>query len=446
MKSPFTSVHQKKYFFNTSWLIADKVVRIFANLIVGVVVVRYLGPENLGLLNYAVAAIFIFQPFANLGLGDIVIRELVKNDGREKEILGTAMLTRLLGGLFVLSIVILFNFLTEYGDDSYPLILITSCLLLVQSTDLIDRYFQAKLKSKLNVKASLTAMLITSVLKLLMVYFAMPVLYFVIIYVLDFVIISLLLIYFYLKQEGRLNLEFNRAIAMEYLKLSWPLIISGLMVVAYMRIDQLMIKEILGVPALGNFSAAIKLSEAYYFLPIVITSSLYAAIINGKNMGEAVYNARMQKLFDMLTWISLPAALVISLIAEPLVPILYGNKYSPEVGTVLAIHIWASVIVFWGNASNKWLIIENMPRYITINTTLGCIVNIMLNLLLLPVMGIKGAAISTLAAQFTAVCIGPLLFKKSRRVLVIMFGSLNIVRVGKVALNTAGRILNKNQN
>ncbi|RYD82186.1 MAG: flippase [Sphingobacteriales bacterium] len=443
MKSPFTSIHQKNYFFNTGWMLADKVVRIFANLIVGIAVSRYLGPKNLGLLNYALSAIFIFQPFANLGIGDIVVRELVGNNNKEKEILSTAILTRLGGGLLILSFVLLFNFISEYNSENYYLILITSCLLLIQSTDLIDKYFQAKLKSKLNVKASLTAMLITSVLKLMLVYLAAPVVYFVLVYVLDFLLISLFLIYFYLKQEGKLTFIFNKEMAIGFLRQSWPLIISGLMVVAYMRIDQLMIEKMLGATALGNFVAAVKLSEAYYFMPIVITSSLYAAIIHGKSMGEAVYKARMQKLFDLLTWISLPLALVISLIAHPLIPILYGSKYSYDVGTVLAIHIWASVIVFWGNASNKWLIIENMPRYITINTTLGCFVNIGLNLILLPKIGIKGAAIATFAAQFTAVCIGPMLFSKSREVLFLMFNSLNIVRVGKFALDAGKKMLHK---
>jgi O-antigen/teichoic acid export membrane protein len=215
------------------------------------------------------------------------------------------------------------------------------------------------------------------------------------------------------------------------------------MVVAYMRIDQLMIEKMLDATALGNFSAAIKLSEAYYFMPIIITSSLFAAIVNGKTLGESIYKVRIQKLFDLLTWISLPLAIVISLIADPLVHILYGNKYSSEVGTVLAIHVWASVIVFWGNASNKWLIIENMSRYITINTTLGCIVNISLNLLLIPTIGIKGAAIATIAAHFTAVVLGPLLFTRSRKVLPYMLNSLNVVRVGKFVVAAAGRVLNK---
>ncbi|MGZ5244626.1 MAG: flippase [Bacteroidia bacterium] len=443
MKSPFTSIHQKNYFFNTGWLLADKVVRIFANLIVGIVVVRYLGPENLGLLNYAISAVFLFQPIANLGLGDIVVRQLVKNENEEKEILSTAILTRLGGGLFVLSLVLLYNYIMDYGTANYPLVIITSCLLLVQSTDLIDRYFQAKLKSKLNVKASLIAMLFTSAIKLLLVYWQAPVLYFVIVYVLDFIIISLLLIYFYLKQEGHLEFVFNKEMAKDFLQQSWPLIISGLMVVTYMRIDQVMVEKMLDSKALGNFSAAIKLSEAYYFMPIIITSSLFAAIVNGKSMGESVYRVRMQKLFDLLTWISLPMAIVISLIAHPLVHILYGDKYSDEVGTVLAIHVWASVVVFWGNASNKWLIIENMSRYITINTTLGCMVNITLNLILIPRIGILGPAISTIAAHFTAVVIGPLLFARSRKVLPYMLNSLNVVRVGRFAIDAAGNMLGK---
>jgi len=154
-------------------------------------------------------------------------------------------------------------------------------------------------------------------------------------------------------------LKFKRETAVSLLKDSWPLILSSMVIAIYMKIDQVMIKEMLDAEAVGNYAAAVRLSEAWYFIPMVISSSLFPAIINAKKISEKLYYDRLQKLYNLMVWMAISIALPMTFLSDWIVNLLYGAKYS-EAGDVLMIHIWAGVFVFLGVASGKWFVAENL--------------------------------------------------------------------------------------
>src|SRR3990170_6548662 len=104
-----------KYLINTSWLALERVFRMMVALLVGIWVARYLGPEKFGLLNYAQSLVVLVGALATLGLDSIVTRELVKQPTKRNEILGTAFVLKLAGG--VLAIVILTGIINSLGTD-----------------------------------------------------------------------------------------------------------------------------------------------------------------------------------------------------------------------------------------------------------------------------------------------------------------------------------------
>jgi O-antigen/teichoic acid export membrane protein len=169
-----------------------------------------------------------------------------------------------------------------------------------------------------------------------------------------------------------------------------------------MKVDQIMIKQMLGSIQVGEYAAAARLSEAWYFIPVVICSSLFPAIINAKKISDKLYYERLQKLYDIMVWGSIVIIIPVTLSSEWLIAITYGSEYSRSAG-VLVIHIWASIFVFLGVASSSWFIVENLQKYSFYRSLMGACLNIVLNFLLIPRYGVYGAAISTLAAQFIAV-------------------------------------------
>jgi O-antigen/teichoic acid export membrane protein len=181
----------------------------------------------------------------------------------------------------------------------------------------------------------------------------------------------------------------------------------------YMRIDQIMIKGMLGDREVGLYSVAVRLSEVWYFIPLVITNSLFPAIVGAKKINKELYYTRLQRLYTFMVWMALGLAIPMTLLSGWLVTLLYGAAYK-EAGAVLMIHIWAGVFVFYGCARGQWLLSENMQTYGLICTSIGAIMNIALNSVLIGRMGIIGAAIATFISYGTSSIIVPLFFYKDR--------------------------------
>jgi O-antigen/teichoic acid export membrane protein len=194
--------------------------------------------------------------------------------------------------------------------------------------------------------------------------------------------------------------RYSKDIAREMLSHSWPLILSGLTVMIYMRIDQIMIGQMLGDKEVGLFSVAVRLSEIWYFVPMGIASSVFPAIMSAKKHSEALYLARIQQLYDFMTWLGIFVAVVATLLAPFAINLMYGGAYA-ETASVLSIQIWAGVAVCMSFAHGKWLITENLQKYSMYYTAFGAVLNVTFNLILIPICGIKGAAIATLIAQFS---------------------------------------------
>jgi O-antigen/teichoic acid export membrane protein len=180
-----------------------------------------------------------------------------------------------------------------------------------------------------------------------------------------------------------------------------------------MRIDQIMIKEMLGKREVGLYSAAVRLSEAWYFIPIIITSSLFPSVVNAKKVSESLYYSRIQHLYSFMFLLSFSIALLMTFLSDWMMVLLYGEAYR-EAGQVLMINIWAGVFVFLGVASSKWFLSEGLQNLLTVNTVIGAIVNVILNFILIPKYGICGAAIATVISQSIASYFMNFLFSETR--------------------------------
>jgi len=349
-----------KYFKNTSWLFGEKILRMVMGLFVGIWVARYLGPEQFGLFSYAQSFVGLFTAIATLGLDGIVIRELVKDESRRDELIGTAFWMKLFGAVLVLMFLgIAVNF-TSNDMQTNMLVFIIASATIFQSFNVVDMYFQSKVMSKYVVYANVITLFISSLVKIILILNEAPLMAFAWVVLFDSFVLGVGFLYFFLKKStfSIRYLRFKQETAASLLKDSWPLVLSGIVVSIYMKIDQVMIKEMLGSDAVGQYAAAVRLSEVWYFIPMVISASLFPAIINAKKVSEELYYARLQKLYDLMVWIAIAIAIPMTFLSDWVVDLLYGEVYS-QAGSVLMIHIWAGVFVFLGVASGKWFISEN---------------------------------------------------------------------------------------
>lgn len=388
---------------NMGWLTLDKVLRIGVGLIMAVLVARHLGPEMFGALSFALAFVGIAGPLASLGLKQIVVRDLVKEPGTTAEILGTAAAMRAIAGVLTYAVLIGAIFLLRPEDGlAIGMVIIIGLIVVVQVSEIASFWFESQVLSKYTVLATGIAFAIFTIVRIVLLLLEAPVVAFATATSAEAAVASCLVVAIFFRKGHRpLSLNVNRDRARRLLWDSWPLFLSGIAVIIYMRIDQIMLGQMLDVGAVGVYSVAVKISEAWYFVPTIIVASVFPALIASREHNQVEYYARLQRLFDLLVWLAIAIAVPITLLATPLVIILFGEAYS-DAGPVLTIHVWASVFVAIGLASGKWYVLEGRQILSFQRTALGVVINVGLNVLLIPRLGVSGAAWATLISYSVA--------------------------------------------
>ncbi|MDF5711732.1 MAG: flippase [Nostoc sp. S4] len=381
---------------NTGWLFVDRILRMGVGLIVGVWVARYLGVQQYGLLNYATAFVALFSSFATLGLDNVVIRDIVRDSSVKQNILGTSFWLKLFGGVSSLLLAISAIYVLRQDDKmTISLVAILGSAGIFQAFDTIDFWFQSQVQSKYTVVAKNTAFIIITLIKVALIKMQAPLIAFAWMTVGEMALGAMGLAIAYKIKGYSLRLWcWSFSVAKTLLKESWPLILSGVTIMIYMRIDQIMLGEMVGDRAVGIYSAASRISEVWYFIPTAIVSSVSPAIFAAKHSSEEVYYQRIKQLLRLMVLISMTIALPMSFLSGSIISMLFGDSYAAAAG-ILAIHIWASLFVFVGVGASPWFIAEGLTHLYLRRTLIGAIINVLLNLFLIPTYSGMGAAIAT---------------------------------------------------
>lgn len=415
----------KKVLGNTGWLISDRLIRMAVGLFVAAWVARYLGPDQYGLLNFSLALVALVGVLSNLGLQPLIIRNIVKEPGKRDDLLGTAFVIKAVGGVLVFFISILIAFLIRPDDPlSHILVIIIAAGPIFQSFDVIEFYFKSQVEAKYSVIAKSISFFIINVLKVILIIIEAPLVAFAFAVTADILLGSVSLVAAY-KLSGKFirKWKMNLAQAKEFLAEGYLLAISAIAVLIYMRIDQIMIGQLLGDKELGLYSAAVKLSDVWYIIPFALIQSAAPVLVKSYNENIQKYNYRLQKLFNLLTLFGLVIAIPTTLFSDWVIEIVFGGAYSNSSG-IFAIHIWSIIFVGWGILINYVLVFEKLVYITMIASLCGAAANIIINYFLIPLYQGEGAAIATLLSQIISSSIILLFFRKSRRITFIQIKSL----------------------
>jgi len=390
----------RRYFINTGWMFLGQIFSLIVSFFIGVWIARYLGPENYGILNYAVAFVGLFGFIASLGIDSILNRELIKTPEKRDVLLGTAFKLKVVGGIAALALAVISILMSQTTLLIQFLVIIFSFNFILQAINVISIYFQSKVESKNNVKVSIISTLISSVLKVGVILLDKGVIWIMLVYILDFVWQWINFVYVYKRQGLKIrDWKFDNDLAKKILKNSWPLILAQAAGYIYLKVDQVIIGLMLGNYEVGLYAVAVKVTEIWYFIPSIICSSLFPAIINAKLTDVKVYKKRLSNLYVLMFILSLLIAIAITFLAKPIMTILFGNGYLESI-TILRIYVWSSVGLFLSVAVNQYLISENSVKTIFWFNFLSMIINIGLNIWLIPLIGLLGAAWATLISYF----------------------------------------------
>jgi polysaccharide transporter, PST family len=410
---------------NIGWLFLDKIVRMGVGLYVTLYIARYLGASQFGTFNYAIAFAAMFSPIATLGLDAVVIRYLVNDVSSKQQILPTVFWLKLIGSLGALFLSVGSIYLFHHNDSlTISLVAILAGVGVVQTFDTIDIWFQSQVESKYTVIAKNSAFILTALLKVMLIESKAPLITFAVAGLVEAGLGALGLVILFKARGNTLNfLQGDTSFAKKLLQESWPLILSGLSIMIYMRIDQIMLGQMIGEKAVGIYSAAIRISEIWYFIPVAIASSIAPSIYAAKKISEQIYYQRIKNFIRLMVFVSIVIAIPMTFLSNFIVTTLFGNEYI-EAGGILAVHIWAAVFVFMGVATSPWFNAEELNHLSFHRTFLGAVINVGLNLVLIPAYGGIGASIATVISQAFASFLSNIISPETRIIFKIQLRAL----------------------
>jgi len=406
-----------RYFYNTSWLLGERIFRMAVGLFVGIWIARYLGPEQFGLFSYVQSFVGLFAVIATLGLDGIVVRELVKDESKRDELLGTAFWLKLMGAFVVLAILAVAIIFTSNDSYTNTLVFIIASATIFQSFNVIDFYFQSKVMGKYITFANVISLFLSSIIKVIFIVINAPLIAFAWMILFDSFILALGYIYFYIKNISDVTFKifiFNKSLAMLLLKDSWFFILILISAMIYERIDQVMIKEMLDITSVGLYSVSTRIYAVVVGFSPIFAYSFQTALISAHQISIEQFEKRLILLYSLAIWTILPTSIVISFYAQEIISLVFGEKYAGAEES-LKIYIYCSVFAFIGGISSRWFIIYNSQKFMTTYLLMSAFLNIILNTFLIPKYGIYGAGLASVIAFSFSATFSNLLHSKTYR-------------------------------
>lgn len=416
---------KKKFLSNTGWQMAQQIYSMILSLIIGAVSARYLGPSNYGLLNYGATLIMITGSITSLGLDEIIMNALVMHKDKRGVYIGTALILRLFAsviGVFVIAGVIV---VLEPQNKVLWVITILQSMQLFGTLYMVFNYwFQVELKSKFVSIAYIIGLTISGAWRVLLLVMNASVNFFAFTASLQgfIVLIIVALCYFKVSDE---KLKWNADVAKNLLRQGYHYILSGIAVMIYMQMDKVMVGKILGEEQLGFYSAASHIANLWLFVPKAIINSARPIVLDGKNIEketstQGIYMSRLVRLVFAMIVLGILVGICFTSFGWLVVKVLYGNAFMAAV-PVLIVLIWATTLSQLGTINGIWIASEGYNRLLKYTVWAGAIANLVSNFLLIPLLGIVGAAIGTLLAQVVVQFIAPAFSKDLRQYFSVYF-------------------------
>jgi PST family polysaccharide transporter len=353
----------------------------------------------------AIATTAVVSSVFSLGLDSIVVRELVRRPEDREQLLGTAFLLRLAGSSAAFLAVLGIGLATRpAGSSGRWVTALVAAGLLFQAFDTVDLYFQSRLQSRYTVMVKALAYAAVSGIRVALIFAHAPLVAFAAANLVELSAGALGLAWSYRRHAGRLLAwRFEGALAGQLVSLSWPLMVNSFAIYVQARIDQVLLGRLLGDHQVGLYSAAVRVSEVFNFIPVALATSVFPAIAQGWGRDRGRSMARLTDLYRLMAWITLAIALPISLFAAPVMHLLYGARFAGAEG-VLALFIWSRFFTAFGVVRGIYITSEGLFRFSMVSALVGSIANVVLNLLFIPAYGAVGSVaammISFTLAQF----------------------------------------------
>ncbi len=417
MKTVVDIIKQKflknKEIKNAGWIIGGRIAQMIVSFFVSILTARYLGPGNYGIINYAAAYVAFFTSFCTLGINSVIIKDFIDHPEEQGEAIGTTLFLR--GVSSLLSAIMIVGIVSVLDHDDPITVTVTalsSIALLFQVADTINYWFQSRYQSKITSIATLTAYIVTSIYRILLLIMQKDVIWFAFASSVDYMCIAVVLFVSYRRYEGpKLSISIRKAKTL--LSRSYNYIFAGMMVAIYGQTDKLMLKQMLDETSVGYYALASAINNMWVFVLAAIIDSLSPTIIRYGRANMELFQRKNRQLYAVVIYVSAFVAIIFVIFGKWIVQILYGEAYQGAVAP-LKIICWYTIFSYLGVARNAWVVTTNNQKYLKYICGGAAIVNVILNFVFIPVWGASGAAFASLITQILTITLNPYLIKDMR--------------------------------
>lgn len=406
---------RKRIIANLNWLLADRIIRIVGGLFVGIWMARYLGPGDYGLLNFALSFVTLFGVLGKLGIEPVVVRELTIQPEREKVILGSIYRLKIWSSLTAVALVLPAAWLAQPDSPMFFLLVAIFAIGIIFNVfDPVDIFYQAKVLSKHVVQARAFSFLVFLAVRASLILGGFSLIWFGIASTLEVALAACLIFWIYHHKEGGFqNWIWEKTTAKLLLKDGWPFIVSSLLIVIHTRIDQVMIGQMLSEVQVGHYTAAVRISETWLFVPVLVVQTMIPYFVRLREQSPLRYQQRLMQLYSAMFWSGVVIGVMSVLFGREIIVVLFGSAYSDSYSSLVFL-IWTGVFIAQAAAVGIWMVSENLQVYRVLNNFIAVPINIGLNFMWIPAYGISGAAAASLISIGFGTWVTPLLFKPIR--------------------------------
>lgn len=426
-----------KVFRNLYWAVVGKVVTLLGSLLVGIMVARYLGPEQYGLMNYVISYVALFQVLASFGLDNIEIREESKANDKKDIIIGTAFTLKCIFALVAMVVVMITALLFETDAFTKAMICMYSFSMLLNSFGVIRNHFTTLVWNEYVVKTEISRTIIGALIKVLLLLLHAPLFWFIAATLFDVLLVASGYCVAYSKKIGKISLwRFDKAWAIYMIKQSFPLLLSGAAVIIYQRIDQVMIGNMIDKASVGQFSVAGKFVEILIFIPTIMSQTITPILVRIREKSQEEYERKAQLFMNVTVWMCLLMAIFVSAFSFWLIRYTFGSDYLLAV-PVLQIMAFKAVGVALASTSGQLMVIEEIQKNVVFRNIIGSVACVSLNLIFIPWWGIVGSAWVAVLSAFISGWIAHFFIPSYKQIFknqisAILFGWKDLVHFSKL--------------
>ena len=398
---------------NTSFLTTASIVQKIISFVYFTFVARLIGVENTGVYFFAITFTTIFIVVADFGMGSILTREAARFPEESGRYLNIAFWSKVMFGLGAYLLAVFFINFFDYSTLTKQLVYLSGVTMFF---DNLAAAFYSVLRARKNLIYESIAMVMAQGTTLLIgsaaLFFHAPLYWLILAYTIPSFINVFHGAYFLKRAYGLwVGWHFDTAIFKIFLSLSWPFALAGIISRLYSYSDSILMSKMLTATELGYWSVPYKMTFAFQFLPVAVSTSIYPVMSN-------LYLNQKEKIGDLFlkSWrylfaIVFPLTFGLGVLAKPVIVTLYKVQYLPAV-PVLQILLVSLIFGFLSFITGATLNATNRQSTQTALLFVVLVVNIISNLILLPKLGIMGAALSALLSNIILCCGGYWFSKK----------------------------------